>query len=115
MSTFKIADVVFGEISKPFESQNLHAHPKGVVMKIKVIALSLFAFLALTSEIAAAKGCLKGAAVGGVAGHVAGHHGLIGAAGGCVIGRHRANKQAKEAQTQQQGDQRNSAATQSDK
>ena len=36
-----------------------------------------------------AKGCLKGAAVGGVAGHVAGHHGLVGAAAGCVIERHR--------------------------
>jgi hypothetical protein len=43
-----------------------------------------------------AKGCLKGAAVGGVAGHVAGHHGVLGAAAGCVIGRHRANKQARQ-------------------
>ena len=39
-----------------------------------------------------AKGCLKGAAVGGVAGHYAGHHGLLGAAAGCAIGRHEANK-----------------------
>ena len=43
-----------------------------------------------------AKGCLKGAAVGGVAGHVAGHHGVLGAAAGCVVGRHRANKQARQ-------------------
>jgi len=39
-----------------------------------------------------AKGCLKGAVVGGVAGHVAGHHGMIGAAAGCAIGHHEANK-----------------------
>jgi hypothetical protein len=51
--------------------------------------------LALVSAPANAKGCLKGAAVGGVAGHVAGHHGLIGAAAGCAIGHHEANKQDK--------------------
>jgi hypothetical protein len=39
-----------------------------------------------------AKGCLKGAIVGGAAGHFAGHHGLIGAAAGCLIGRHEARK-----------------------
>lgn len=42
-----------------------------------------------------AKGCLKGAVVGGAAGHFAGHHGLLGAAAGCVIGRHEANKRAR--------------------
>lgn len=41
-----------------------------------------------------AKGCIKGALVGGVAGHVAGH-GMVGAAAGCAIGRHNANKQDK--------------------
>jgi hypothetical protein len=45
---------------------------------------------------AAAKGCIKGALVGGVAGHYAGHHGVLGAAAGCVIGRHEAKKQARE-------------------
>lgn len=40
---------------------------------------------------AEAKGCIKGAIVGGIAGHYAGHHGLVGAAAGCAIGRHRAN------------------------
>ncbi|MGU3536529.1 hypothetical protein [Methylobacterium sp. A54F] len=55
-----------------------------------VLALAV-AGLATGAE---AKGCIKGAVVGGVAGHVAGHHGLIGAAAGCMIGRHRANKQA---------------------
>ncbi len=38
-----------------------------------------------------AKGCIKGAIVGGVAGSVAGH-GKLGAAAGCVIGHHEANK-----------------------
>ena len=40
----------------------------------------------------AAKGCIKGAIVGGVAGHYAGHHGLMGAAAGCAVGHHMANK-----------------------
>jgi len=44
-----------------------------------------------------AKGCIKGAVVDGVAGHVAGHHGVLGAAAGCLIGRHQANKQARRA------------------
>jgi hypothetical protein len=38
-----------------------------------------------------AKGCIKGAIVGGVAGHMAGH-GKLGAAAGCAIGHHQANK-----------------------
>jgi hypothetical protein len=29
-----------------------------------------------------------------VAGHYAGHHGMLGAAAGCLYGRHRANDQA---------------------
>jgi hypothetical protein len=43
-----------------------------------------------------AKGCIKGAIVGGVAGHYGGHHGVLGAAAGCVIGRHEAKKRARE-------------------
>jgi hypothetical protein len=31
-----------------------------------------------------------------VAGHYAGHHGVLGAAAGCVIGRHEAKKRARE-------------------
>jgi hypothetical protein len=31
----------------------------------------------------------------GVAGHFAGHHGVLGAAAGCVVGRHEANKRDK--------------------
>ena len=43
-----------------------------------------------------AKGCIKGALVGGVAGHYTVHHGILGAAAGCVIGRHEANKAARQ-------------------
>jgi hypothetical protein len=49
------------------------------------------ALVAITAP-AEAKGCIKGALVGGAAGHFAGHHGVLGAAAGCVIGRHEANK-----------------------
>ena len=38
-----------------------------------------------------AKGCIKGAVVGGIAGHMAGH-GKLGAAAGCAVGHHEANK-----------------------
>lgn len=44
---------------------------------------------------AEAKGCLKGAVVGGIAGHMAGH-GVLGAAAGCAVGRHQANKRDRE-------------------
>lgn len=60
-------------------------------MKAYVTCVSIIIVLTCASS-AEAKGCLKGAAVGGVAGHYTGHHGLIGAAAGCVIGRHEANK-----------------------
>lgn len=43
---------------------------------------------------AEAKGCIKGAVVGGVAGHMAGH-GKLGAAAGCAVGHHEANKANK--------------------
>ena len=59
-------------------------------------ALAIALAAGLTSGPLQAAGCLKGAAVGGVAGHLAGHHGLLGAGAGCVIGRHEANKHARE-------------------
>jgi uncharacterized protein YcfJ len=60
-------------------------------MKVMLaIACVLFAFVRIPS--ADAKGCIKGAIAGGVAGHMAGH-GKLGAAAGCVIGHHQANKQ----------------------
>jgi hypothetical protein len=49
---------------------------------------------------ASAKGCLKGAAVGGVGGHVLGHHALLGAAAGCIVGRHVANKKDRQSAEQ---------------
>jgi hypothetical protein len=67
-------------------------------------AAVIFALATVTS--ADAKGCIKGALVGGIAGHYAGHHGLLGAAGGCIIGRHEANRRAqlkKEQEGQGQG------------
>ena len=53
-----------------------------------------------------AKGCIKGAIVGGVAGHMAGH-GKLGAAAGCVVGHHEANKaDANKANAQAPADQK---------
>jgi hypothetical protein len=40
--------------------------------------------------------------VGGVAGHYAGHHGVLGAAAGCLYGRHHANEQERQRQSQEQ-------------
>ena len=68
--------------------------------KIIVCAAAALALVAGVTS-ADAKGCIKGALVGGAAGHFAGHHGFIGAAAGCVIGRHEANKHARAQQTQQ--------------
>ena len=66
-------------------------------MKSIVIAAGLLIALAgLSAAPADAAGCLKGALVGGVAGHYAGHHGVLGATAGCLIGRHEANKHARE-------------------
>jgi hypothetical protein len=66
-------------------------------MKLSLCIMAIGALaLAGTSGPASAKGCIKGAVVGGVAGHYAGHHGWLGAAAGCVIGRHEANKRARE-------------------
>ena len=63
----------------------------------KIIALALVAGVASVSfgATAQAKGCIKGAVVGGAAGHMAGH-GKIGAAAGCAVGHHEANKKDTE-------------------
>lgn len=59
---------------------------------MKWILVACVAILSLAAVGSAdAKGCIKGAIVGGVAGHMAGH-GKAGAAAGCVIGHHNANK-----------------------
>lgn len=64
--------------------------------------LAIVASLALlgASGAADAKGCIKGAVVGGVAGHMAGH-GVLGAAAGCAVGRHEANKKSRDQTAQQ--------------
>lgn len=58
-------------------------------MKIIFASICLIALTSISP--AQAKGCIKGAIVGGVAGHMAGH-GKLGAAAGCAIGHHEANK-----------------------
>ena len=63
------------------------------------VASAVAALMMVTTSAANAKGCIKGAVVGGVAGHYAGHHGVLGAAAGCLYGRHRANEQDRQ-QTQ---------------
>ncbi|HXO67791.1 MAG TPA: hypothetical protein VN838_02405 [Bradyrhizobium sp.] len=72
-------------------------------MKISAVLFAVAA-LTLAANSAEAKGCIKGAVVGGVAGHYAGHHGVLGAAAGCLYGRHEANKrEQQQQQTQGQG------------
>ena len=63
---------------------------------MKLGLVFLVTILTLGAPAAYAKGCLKGAVVGGVAGHYAGHHGVLGAAAGCVVGRHEAKKHESE-------------------
>lgn len=65
------------------------------ILTVAALALAVAGF----SATAEAKGCIKGALVGGLAGHAAGH-GVIGAAGGCMVGRHYANKKDKAQQQQ---------------
>jgi uncharacterized protein YcfJ len=60
------------------------------IMKTILAAACLLALASISP--AEAKGCIKGAIVGGVAGHMTGH-GKLGAAAGCAIGHHEANKQ----------------------
>lgn len=68
-----------------------------------IIGATAFALaIAMAAVPANAKGCIKGAVVSGAAGHVAGHHGILGAAAGCAISHHEANKKAKQAQKAQQ-------------
>jgi hypothetical protein len=63
----------------------------------KVATGTVLAFLVLLApSVSEAKGCIKGALVGGIAGHYAGHHGLLGAAAGCLIGRHQAHAAQKQ-------------------
>ena len=67
-------------------------------MNRKLVTLVAASSMLFVTGAVYAKGCLEGAAVGGVAGHVAGKHGAVGAAGGCAVGHHEANKKDKKAQ-----------------
>ena len=70
-------------------------------MKAFLSCAAVMVVISAISVPAEAKGCLKGAAAGGIVGHAAGHHGFLGAAAGCAIGHHEANKKEK-AQSQTQ-------------
>ena len=61
-----------------------------MTLKSKPLAV-LIVLLFVSPAPVMAKGCIKGAIVGGVAGHMVGH-GKMGAAAGCVVGHHNANK-----------------------
>jgi hypothetical protein len=65
----------------------------GIAIALAVLAVGAIVFLAPSAS--HAKGCIKGALIGGVAGHYAGHHGVLGAAAGCIIGRHQAHAAQK--------------------
>ena len=69
-------------------------------LTVGLLTVPLLFSLATVSS-ADAKGCIKGAIVGGAAGHLAGH-GKVGAVAGCVVGRHKANKDQKAQQQQGQ-------------
>jgi hypothetical protein len=64
----------------------------GVSMKTLCLCAALALSITAIASPADARGCLKGAIVGGAAGHYAGHHGFAGAALGCAIGHHEAQK-----------------------
>ncbi len=73
------------------------------MMKLGSFTAAIMVACSLGSLPAEAKGCIKGAIAGGVAGHYAGH-GVLGAVGGCIVGRKLANSNAareREAQLQQ--------------
>jgi outer membrane lipoprotein SlyB len=72
-------------------------------MKVTLAALILMLGIMGVADTALAKGCLKGAAVGGVAGHFVGGHGVLGAAAGCLIGRHEAKKREQQRLQQENG------------
>ena len=64
-------------------------------MRILGVFVAFLIVLSTTANPVSAKGCIKGAIVGGAAGHYASHHGVIGAAAGCIIGRHYAHKRER--------------------
>jgi hypothetical protein len=90
------AEFIFGEPmpARRAVGKRNPAHRTRSPQMIKTATAAAFASLVLLApSVSDAKGCIKGALVGGVAGHYAGHHGLLGAAAGCLVGRHQAQKQ----------------------
>lgn len=73
----------------------MYAVSETTLMRWIVVAAMLGTSLAVPAG-AEAKGCIRGAIVGGIAGHLAGH-GLMGAAAGCAVGHHYANRQQRPA------------------
>ena len=71
-------------------------------MRFVLAAVTAALLLTAQTVTADAKGCIKGALVGGAAGHMVGH-GKMGAAAGCVVGHHNANKKQRQQQEQQNG------------
>jgi hypothetical protein len=69
-------------------------YPRIKASRIK-IALATATLPLATAGTANAAGCLKGAVVGGVAGHYARHHSVVGAVGGCMVGRYLAKQHAQ--------------------
>ena len=80
---------VVNELISSRKRINLNMAMWRMIMKWILASACLLAIVSVTP--AEAKGCIKGAIVGGVAGHMAGH-GKLGAAAGCAIGHHEANK-----------------------
>ncbi len=76
---------------------------------LSIVTLAVAASLGAAPS-ADAKGCIKGAVAGGVAGHYAGHHGVLGAVGGCVVGRHLASRKAAREREERLRQQQNPAA-----
>ena len=74
----------------PITVENFAPMGANMTLKSKPLVV-LIVLLSVSSAPALAKGCIKGAIVGGVAGHMVGH-GKMGAAAGCVVGHHNANK-----------------------
>lgn len=70
-----------------------------MIKSVAIAAALLVGVAVVPTAPAQARGCIKGAMVGGVAGHYMGHHGFLGAAAGCLIGRHEANKQMRQQST----------------
>jgi uncharacterized protein YcfJ len=69
-----------------------------IYMKFVLGAVTAALLLATQTVTADAKGCIKGAVVGGAAGHMVGH-GKMGAAAGCVVGHHNANKKQRQSKS----------------